>query len=154
EFGVQSLPDRRLGVSLAKQSDFRSIAERIAYLNPRVKAFSQYLLRDDPGTGREYGAFESGLYLHKGRKAKPALEGFRLPLVVVPSRSCKRATLWGLVRPARMARKAGSSRIEYADKGRGWRKLATQRFSRSGYWKRNVNAEPGRAFRVIWTAPY
>ena len=153
EFGVQSLPDRRLGVSLAKQSDFRSIAERIAYLNPRVKAFSQYLLRDDPGTGFEYGAFESGLYLYKGRKAKPALEGFRLPLVVVPSRSSKRATLWGLVRPARTAKKAGSVTLEYADKGRGWRKLATQRFSRSGYWKRTVNTKAGRAFRVIWTAP-
>jgi len=151
EFGVQSVPDKRLGVSLAKQSDFRSIAERIAYLNPRVKSFSQYLLRDDPGTGREYGAFESGLYLYKGRKAKPALEGFRMPLVVVPSKKSTRATLWGLVRPARAAKKGGTVTIEFVDKGKGWRKLATQRFSASGYWKRAVNTKSGRAFRVKWT---
>ncbi|MBB4663557.1 cellulase family glycosylhydrolase [Conexibacter arvalis] len=153
EFGVQSLPDRRLGVSLAKQSDFRSMSERIAYLNPRVKAFSQYLLRDDYGTGWEYGAFESGLFLHKGRKQKPAFEGFRMPLVVVPSKKKTRATLWGLVRPARAAKRAGSVRIEFADRGKKWRKLATQRFGRTGYWTRKVNTKPGRAFRVIWTAP-
>jgi Cellulase (glycosyl hydrolase family 5) len=153
EFGVQSLPDKRLGVPLDVQSDYRSMSERIAYLNPRVKAFSQYLLRDDPGTGYEYGAFESGLFLYKGRKVKPAFEGFRMPLVVIPSKRASRATLWGLVRPARTAKRGGSLTIEYADKGKGWRKLATQKFGSSGYWTRAVNTKSGRAFRVIWKAP-
>ena len=152
EFGVQSYPDKRLGVPLDKQSDFRSISERIAYLDKRVKAFSQYLLRDDAPTG-SHSAFESGLFLYKNRQAKPALEGFRMPLVVVPSKKASRATLWGLVRPARSAKKAGTVTIQFADKGKRWRKLANQRFGRSGYWKRAVNTKKGRAFRVIWKAP-
>ena len=47
EFGIQSTPDRYFGVSLAKQVEYRAIAERMAWSNPRVRAFSQYLLRDD-----------------------------------------------------------------------------------------------------------
>ena len=48
EFGVQSVPNKELGVSVATQAEFDAIAERIAWENPRVAAFSQYLLKDDP----------------------------------------------------------------------------------------------------------
>ncbi|ADB51838.1 glycoside hydrolase family protein [Conexibacter woesei] len=154
EFGVQSYPDKRVGVSLPAQSDYRSISERIAYGNSRVKSFSQYLLRDDGGTGYEYGAFESGLFLYKGDKPKPALHSFRLPLVVVAKKSTStRATLWGLVRPGKQAHRGGTIAIEYADAGRGWRRLASQRFGSSGYWKRSVAMKKNRKFRVKWTAP-
>jgi hypothetical protein len=155
EFGVQSYPDKRVGVPLAIQSDYRSIAEYISYTNPRVKSFSQYLLRDDDDDtgGNRYGAFESGLFLFKNRKAKPALQSFRLPLVVVASRRSRaRATLWGLVRPGKQARRGGTVAIEYADRG-GWKRLASQRYSSSGYWKRAVTTRSGRKFRVKWTAP-
>src|SRR2546428_476369 len=47
EFGVQSRPNRFLGVPVAKQAEYDAIAERIAWNNRRVAAFSQYLLRDD-----------------------------------------------------------------------------------------------------------
>src|SRR5262249_53563961 len=47
EFGIESTPDPIRGVSLARQSDYRSTSERMAYDNKRVVAFSQYLLRDD-----------------------------------------------------------------------------------------------------------
>ena len=55
----------------------------MAYVNPRVVAFSQYLMSDDPPRvdGYRYGGFESGLRDSDG-KAKPAYEGFRLPLAV------------------------------------------------------------------------
>ena len=43
EFGIQSTPDTIQGVSLAKQVEYRAIAEKIAYDNPRVASFSQYL---------------------------------------------------------------------------------------------------------------
>lgn len=150
EFGVQSKPDALIGVSLEKQSDFRSIAERIAYLNPRVKSFSQYLMRDDQNdTGRAYGSFESGLYLYKGNKPKPALYSFRLPLVVVPGRSATSATLWGLVRPAKAA---GSVTLQYRDSG-AWRTLGRQRFAGNGYWQRTVTTTAKRSWRVSWKAP-
>src|SRR3954454_5366425 len=48
EFGIQSTPDPIVGVSQARQSDYLAIAERLAYDQPRIVAFSQYLLRDHP----------------------------------------------------------------------------------------------------------
>ena len=48
EFGVQSKPNRFLGVSVAQQAEFDAIAEKIAWANPRVAAFSQYLLARRP----------------------------------------------------------------------------------------------------------
>src|SRR5207244_469422 len=44
EFGIQSTPDKISGVSFARQAAYLAIAEHIAYVNPRVVAFSQYLL--------------------------------------------------------------------------------------------------------------
>ena len=52
EFGIESTPDPVRGVSLQRQSEYRAISERIAYDNPRVVAFSQYLLRDDLAQAR------------------------------------------------------------------------------------------------------
>ena len=101
EFGIESTPDPVRGVSLQRQSEYRAISERIAYDNPRVVAFSQYLLRDDspkPGVPllARYPGFETGLFTYKG-KHKPAYDGFRLPLAVRQSGS--KVSLWGLVRP-------------------------------------------------------
>ena len=89
EFGIQSKPNPFFGVSLAQQAEFEETSERIAWDNPRVAAFSQYLLRDDaqisrPGAGvpgAGFVGFQSGLRFANGRD-KPSLGGFRLPLSV------------------------------------------------------------------------
>ena len=152
EFGIQSTPDPQYGVSFQRQAEYRSYSERLAYYNNRVAAFSQYLLRDDlpipnvPAIAR-YGGFESGLRTSAG-KAKPSLEGFRLPLVA--KRSGSGVTLWGLVRPATGAT---SAVVEYHDKGKGWRKLATVRTNGRGVWTRRTSNRPGREWRVRWTSP-
>src|SRR6202034_3543617 len=52
EFGVNSKPNKFEGVSAAKQAEYDAIAEQMAYSNPRVVAFSQYLFKDDPISGR------------------------------------------------------------------------------------------------------
>ena len=67
-------------------------------MNPRVAAFSQYLMSDDPprSRGYRYGGFESGLRRADGEK-KPAYKGFRLPLAV--EGYGRQDVLWGLVRP-------------------------------------------------------
>ena len=82
EFGIQSTPDtpeRRLARQAGRvPRDLR--ADRLG--NPRVVAFSQYLLRDSDPTGKnQYGGFESGLRFADGRP-KPSLPAFRLPLAV------------------------------------------------------------------------
>jgi hypothetical protein len=149
EFGIQSTPDPVFGVSQARQSDYRSIAERLAYDQPRIVAFSQYLLRDDPPVAdaplaARYPGFESGLRRNDGR-AKAALTGFRLPLAAL--RSGSRVALWGLVRPA-----TGSTRatVEYSSGG-SWRRLFTTTTNSSGYFQRNTSFRAGRRYRVAWT---
>ena len=149
EFGIQSKPDPYYGVSLLRQNEYRAISERIAYANPRVFAFSQYLLRDDlpdAPTGK-YGGFESGLRFSDGR-AKPSLAGFRLPV------SAKIAgggiSLWGLVRPATGVTTAT---VEYADPGKHFRKLADVKTDSRGIWQRKTTNRSGRRWRVRWTAP-
>ena len=151
EFGIQSFPDRIAGVRLLRQAEYRAIAERIAYENPRVVAFSQYLLRDDPpnpaasGAAR-YPGFESGLRTHGGR-AKPALAGFRLPLAA--ERRGAVVSLWGLVRPA-----TGPTRglVEHS-RGGGWRPLATVATDARGYFRHTTAFRSRRRYRLTWTGP-
>ena len=71
-------------MSLERQAAYLAVAEHIAYVNPRVAAFSQYLMSDDPPRSER-------LPLRRASRAacaaptarpKPAYEGFRLPLAV------------------------------------------------------------------------
>ena len=57
---MQSKPNRELGVPVAKQAEFDAIAEHIAWSNPRVAAFSQYLLKDDPLGGAPGSSVNGG----------------------------------------------------------------------------------------------
>lgn len=146
EFGIQSTPDTISGVSLAKQVEYRAIAERIAFDNPRVVSFSQYLLRDSDPTGpKEYGGFESGLRFADG-KPKPSLPAFRLPLAV--RRAGSKASIWGLVRPA-----AGvtTATITYANRGSSrflpLRNVTTNAF---GYFSLQTSWRAGRRWNVTW----
>ena len=108
EFGVQSVPNPIVGVALAKQAEFDAISEQIAWSNPRIASFSQYLIRDDHPVRHRVVGFQSGLETYRGQQ-KPAYSGFRLPLVVTRGRSG--VSFWGLVRPPRVPASdpAGSS---------------------------------------------
>jgi len=151
EFGIQSTPDTQSGVSLAKQVEYRAIAERIAYANPRVVAFSQYLLRDSDPTGpKEYGGFESGLRFADGRP-KPSLPAFRLPLAV--ERRGSKASIWGLVRPAQATAYPAvtTATITYADRGSSrFRKLRTVTTNKRGYFSFTTAWRKGRRWNVTW----
>ncbi len=151
EFGIQSLPDPFYGVSEQRQEEYRAISEKIAYDHPRVKTFSQYLLRDDrPVAGASklarYGGFESGLR-HSGGKAKMSLQGFRLPLVA--RRDGSRAQLWGLIRPGEGTRTA---ELQVRDRG-GFKRLATVTTNARGYWSLRTANRKGREWRVRWSTP-
>ena len=152
EFGVQSEPDPNVGVSEPTQAEHRSIAERIAAQNPRVRSFAQYLMRDDfprenLPESRRYSGFESGLRTSSGER-KLAYEGFRLPLVALRGRA--RTSLWGLVRPA-----AGATSvvIEYRDGGGAWRRLKARTTSERGTWSTTTSLRASRRYRVRWAAP-
>jgi hypothetical protein len=149
EFGIQSRPDPHYGVSEARQAEWRSIGERIAWGNGRVRAFSQYLMRDDlPRKGNDrYGGFESGLR-HSDGDRKKAYNGFRLPLVA--RKAGRRVRLWGLVRLAR-----GRARVEIRYRGRrgGWKRLKGDTTNERGYWRTTSRFKRHRSYAVRWIAP-
>jgi hypothetical protein len=151
EFGIQSRPDPIQGVSFAKQAAYLAIAEHMAYVNPRVRSFSQYLMSDDaPRKSKynRYAGFESGLRTHGGKK-KPAYEAFRLPLAVESYGASD--VLWGLVRPYA---KATTVRIEVDPPGKpGWRRLKTLRTTATGVYALRATHRNGLRYRVKWTSP-
>jgi hypothetical protein len=157
EFGVQSKPNRYLGVSPAAQAEDDAIAEKIAWSNGRVAAFSQYLLRDDPLGGPPgssvhggYVGFQTGLEYHSGQP-KPLYYAWPVPLVVsAVGRGGHDFSLWGLIRPTLapttatvLVRTRGSRRF---------RRLATVHTDGLGQWSLNSSV-PGVAWRVRWVSP-
>ena len=152
EFGIQSTPDPFVGVSLARQAEYLGIAEHMAYVNPRVKSFSQYLLRDDkPRKGRRverYGGFESGLRRSNGR-AKPAYDAFRLPLAV--EAYGRSDVLWGRVRPQPSQTRV--TILASRRKGRPFRPLRTVTTNHRGVFGLRSKHHNAQRYRVRWTAP-
>ena len=154
EFGVQSLPNRELGVSAATQAQFEAIDERIAWSNRRVAAFSQYLLRDDPlggpaGSSVHGGTvgFQTGLEYLSG-KLKPLY--FSFPVQLTVSRTGHSYSLWGLVRPA-----TGATTVGVYVKGahaRAYRLLKQVTTNSLGYWTLRSSVA-GVSWRVRWTSP-
>lgn len=154
EFGIQSYPNRELGVSQTKQAEYDAIAEKIAWSNSRVAAFSQYLLRDDPLGGPAgssvhggYIGFQTGLET-VGGKPKLLYYGFPVPLVV--SKQGHGYSLWGLVRPA-----AGAAKLTVQVQLRGsksYRKLEVVQTNSLGYWTLNSSVR-GSHWRVSWRSP-
>lgn len=155
EFGVQSFPNKQLGVSAAKQAEYDAIAEHIAYSNPRVAAFSQYLLKDDPVGGAPGASvhggtvgFQTGLEYFSGAP-KPLYSAWPVPLTVT-RRGRHGVALWGLVRPA-----DGATRVTVlvrARHSRRWRTLRTVRTNGAGYWSLR-SSRPGEYWRVRWISP-
>ena len=149
EFGIQSKPDPIAGVSLRRQAEFLAISERIAYANPRVQAFSQYLMRDDkPRRGsrlERYSGFETGLRTSSGRM-KPSYDGFMLPLAV--TRYGSSDVLWGRVRPA-----TGPTEVVIQNSLRGgrWKRLTA--LTTSGVYGARTEHRSRQRYRVRWRRP-
>jgi hypothetical protein len=153
EFGVQSRPNRFLGVAVAQQAEFDAIAERIAWSNARVAAFSQYLLRDDPLGGAPGASvhggtigFQTGLEYVNG-KPKPLYFGWPVPLTV--SKRGAGVSLWGLVRPA-----TGATRVALlvAAGHARFRALKTVSTDSLGHFSASASIR-GARWRVRWVSP-
>lgn len=153
EFGIQTRPSQ-LGVSQAKQAEYDAISEHIAWSNPRVAAFSQYLLRDDPrggkpGAGVHGGTvgFETGLETVRGAH-KLLYSSFPIPLVV--SKHGKGFSLWGLARPAE-----GMTTVKVSVQPKGsksYKTLKVVQTDAAGYWTLS-SATQGSHWRVSWRSP-
>jgi hypothetical protein len=152
EFGIQSTPDPFVGVTLARQAEYLAIAEHMAYVNPRVRSFSQYLLSDDkPRKGprvERYGGFESGLRRSDGR-AKPSYAGFRLPLAA--ETYGRFDVLWGRVRP--QAAQTKVTILAARRPGRPFKPLRTLTTNHRGVFGLRALHHDKQRYRVQWTAP-
>ncbi|HEX3518195.1 MAG TPA: hypothetical protein VHT29_04085 [Solirubrobacteraceae bacterium] len=147
EFGVISQPARYIGQPVAKQAEYDAIAERIAYSNPRVASFSQYLLRDDKARGGYAVAFTTGLEYSNG-KAKPLLAAF--PVTLTVSRHGSAYALWGYVRPAGQAT---TLTVEAERRGsHRFKPLAQVNTDARGYWTLSSTVAATR-WRVRWVSP-
>ena len=154
EFGVQSKPNKQLGVSVAQQAEFDAIAEHLAWSNSRVAAFSQYLLRDDPLGGAPGASvhggtvgFQTGLEYVSGSR-KPLFFGWPVPLTV--SKSRHGFSLWGLVRPT-----TGATKVTILVRLKGsksYRTLRTLTTDSHGYWALSSSTR-GAYWRVRWKSP-
>jgi hypothetical protein len=154
EFGVQSLPNKQLGVPPAQQAEFDAISEHIAYSNPRVAAFSQYLLKDDPLGGAPGASvhggtvgFQTGLEFANGVR-KPLYSAWPIPLTV--TKLHRGVSLWGLVRPT-----TGPTKVTVLVRFNGskhYRTLKRLVTNALGYWGFN-SSTAGQFWRVRWTSP-
>ena len=102
EYGYESRTYAgRPSFGLDEQAVFLSWAEYLAWRNPQVKTYAQFLLRDLPYVGpanptrRPQGHWESGLLFADGRP-KPMADSFRVGLHA--ERRGRRTELWGRVR--------------------------------------------------------
>jgi hypothetical protein len=150
EFGYQSKPEDKLGVTRAQQAAYLNQAEYIAWRNRDVKTLAQFLLRDDgdPATV----TFQSGLRTHAGAR-KEAWGAYRFPIHLnrqsIPRG--KRFTVWGLPRPAADGSRP-RVRVEFRRTGaKSWRKLVSVRGdAQKGYVSASLRAPGTGRVRLRW----
>ena len=150
EFGYQTRPEDRFGVTRATQAAYLNQAEWIAWRNRDVRTLAQFLLRDD---GRPTDrTFQSGLRTVRGAR-KVAWSAYRFPIHIarpaVPAG--QRLRVWGVPRPARNGSRP-RVRIEFRPRGQTrWRRLRTVRGDRAkGYVNASLRAPGTGRVRLRW----
>jgi hypothetical protein len=143
EYGYQTNPPDKFGVSQELQARYVGEAARRVYLASKVDLLIHYLYRDEPNLAR----WQSGLQNVRG-KDKPALKASMLPLAQV-SRRGTQTTVWGQVRPGK-----GRQRYVLEKSAEGsWVPLGkVARTNARGYLQRTVLAPKGTKLRLRYPA--
>ena len=179
EFGYETKPDPNARFNLDQQARFINWAEYLAWKNPRVRSWPQFLLRDVD----DLEQYQTGLLFADGTP-KPAVRSFEFALhvgcetapAVASSRKRSRRTrasrkrsqdlvVWGHLRPGASAR---SITVSVQRRGK-WVKAATAarrrgrrrargstrafRSSRDGVFVRRAQVLPGARYRAEYVAP-
>ena len=142
EFGFQTNPPDRAGVSFAKQAEFLNQADWIAFNDRRVRSVAQYKLLDETSIV----SFQTGLRRSNGA-LKPAYDAYRLPIWVVRRGSSVR--VFGQVRPA-ADRAAETVEIQNGSGGSFTTVQTVPVTSAKGHFAVNVPARAG-TWRLRWT---
>ena len=135
EYGYETNPPNPFrGVSPATQAADLDEAQYLAWLDPRVRTLSQFLLRDAApnrafrrGTVRYWSTFQTGLEYGNGRP-KPSLRAYRLPVFLPqPAFAAGGAVgVWAMVRAAPNAT-GQPARIQWRPAHGAFRTLAVVR---------------------------
>ena len=136
EYGILSKP-KYFGVSLTQQAGYMAISEYLAWRNPHIRAYGQYLLHDDPLLYES--AFTTGLRFAGGRK-KPSYRSFQVTLL--PIREGRRQLkLWGYVRAVNDRVRV---EVRVKDPGKRPRLLRRVKTNRAGYFTFGHRYRDGR----------
>ncbi|MCW2958326.1 MAG: hypothetical protein JWP18_1129, partial [Solirubrobacterales bacterium] len=158
EFGYNTNPPNRAGVTLREQAAHLNQAEFIARGTARVRTLTQFLLLDDAqrpgkdGTTGTSATFQTGLKFIDGRK-KPSFSAYALPVWLPKTTARRGGTLrvWGLVRPARLLGGKVQSVAVTLTSGGKRRTLRTARTRRgSGVLDLRVKVPRSGTLRLTW----
>lgn len=159
EFGYQTDPPEPGRPSPAAAAAYLNWSEYISWLDPRVRSYDQYLVRD-PTTGGA-SSFVTGLEFANGTP-KPTFAAFRMPLFLPRThvQAGGRLEVWGCVRPAPYAARAThrpqSVRIQFAaGTGGAFRTVRDLRLTTPhGYFDTAVSFPGSGRVRLAWTPPH
>lgn len=133
EYGIQTKPPDRFGVSQGTQARYINQADWMAYRDGRIRSVSQYELVDpaDPNT------FNTGLRFSNGN-AKSSLAAYRIPIWV------SRGRVWGQVRPG-----GDSAEVQWRSSSKkSFKRYKTVKLNAAGYFDLKVNRRKGQ-WRVV-----
>src|SRR6185312_5678195 len=144
EYGYQTNPpDKLRGVSPGAQDRYLQQAAYIAWHDPRVPLFAQYLWKDEPALdGRKYTGWQSGLHDVDG-EPKPALAHFDDPIWV----DFHDGAVWGQVRPGGVRTVTVQRRV--AGAATPWETLATVTTGIDGSWQIPTTPVPFATYRSV-----
>jgi hypothetical protein len=162
EYGYETNPPNPYrGVAPATQAAYLNEAEYLAWLDPRVRALSQFELRDSapngafrPGTVRYWSTFQTGLEYLDGR-AKPALAAYALPIFIPDPRVVPGAAIgvWAMLRAAADGTDQ-HAQVQWRAPHGAWRTLAVARtHDAGGVLISGVRPPAPGLIRVAWAAP-
>jgi hypothetical protein len=163
EFGYQTNPPRDGGIDPQVQARYMSESAFLAWANPDVDMFAQFLLQDVSGSH----SYATGLLFPNGQ-AKPALEAFKLPFWAQAEQGTGQQPFvlaWGQVRPG-----AGSQKVEVQAQGADgvWRSMPSVArgdgrscqpekvqflTDANGFYLRALPYQGVVAYRARWTRP-
>lgn len=163
EWGYKSdPPNPYAGFTQAQQAEFINQGEYMAYNDPRIRSFSQFLLVDAPpkkkapvGSAEYWSTFQTGLVDLDGTR-KPSYTAYRLPIWVPRRKPGPRVTIWGHIRPG-LYGSPRTANLQFEYRRRGTRTFATVRgvstANPQGYFVAQVPLTSPGWVRFSWTAP-
>lgn len=159
EYGWQTNPpDPTLGIPLSRQAAWLDDATYLAYRNPRIASFAQFLLVDDapvrqykPSDPRYWGTFQTGLMTLQGKR-KPSYNSFKRPISVTPTRvrRGRKVRVFGQLRTAADGQQLLAAVQFRAARSKTWSTVTTRSANARGFFDTLVTPKRSGSYRIVW----